>query len=139
MTDAIVDKLLTLTASEWTLAVGGLVTLAAAFPRITGPLRESWEGLLASKRRAAELRDDADIKDLRRQVENLAAELRRQSTVIAEMRAEMQRRDTALHDHYPWDVRAYQLIIAKIGKEAIEPPPPLWPSEPDASITPSVG
>ena len=132
--EPISDALTRPSAVPWVIGLGILTMIMTAAPKWFGGAGDAWVAWLNGRRRAAEARDDADIKDLRRQVENLTAELERVRDEVRATRSEMRRRDAALHDHYPWDVQAYQLIIAHLGEGAIGPPPSLWPPEPWSSI-----
>lgn len=105
-------------AVPWVLAASFLLVLAQRFPGLMGPWSKAWEEHVDSRRRTAEKRDDADIADLRRQVEYL-------TRVVTEIRSDIVRRDAALHDHSPWDYQAVRLI-GELGGH-IDPPPPLWP------------
>lgn len=120
--------------STWVLLVGLLGYAASQLPAITKSSGNAITSWFESKRRTAELRDDADITDLKRQVGNLTEELSRLRAEMGCLRAEIRRRDRVLHDHYRWDVKAYQLIVSRLGEAVIEPPPDLWPLEPDASL-----
>ena len=120
--------------STWVLIIGVVTFAISQLPKITDSGGNALTRWLESKRRTAELRDDADITDLKRQVGNLTEQLTRLRAEMGCLRAEIRRRDRVLHDHYRWDVKAYQLIVSRLGEAVIEPPPDLWPLEPDASL-----
>ena len=106
----------------WVLYVLGAVlvvtAVAAAVPKVLGPIGQAWAAWLESRRRAAVARDDADITDLRRQRDYLRG-------VADERLEEITRRDALIAAHAPWD-RERWTAAAAAGHD-VPPPPPLIP------------
>ena len=106
----------------WVLYVLGAVlvvtAVAAAVPKVLGPIGQAWAAWLESRRRAAVTRDDADITDLRRQRDYLRG-------VADERLEEIARRDALIAAHTPWD-RERWTAAAAAGHD-VPPPPPLIP------------
>lgn len=128
--DDVPDVLLNSPLSLWVLGIGVVTYVFAQLPKITESGGNALTRWIEAQQRTAEMRDDADITDLKRQVANLTTELARVRAEMATMRADMQHRDqNALH-HYRWGITAYQLIVSEIGPGAINPPPDLWVKEP---------
>lgn len=111
--------------STWVLVIGLIGFAFSQLPKITDSGGNALTRWLESKRRAAELRDDADITDLRRQVANLTVSLNGVRAEVRTLHIEIRLRDRILHEHFAWDVLAYQKIIRLGGQ--IDPAPPLWP------------
>lgn len=114
-----VDDLMQYPAGSIAVVIIGVIgMIAAVAPKWLGGFGKAWEEWLLAKRRADELRDDADITELQRQIKHLTSRL---DHVIADI----EHRDRALHCHAPWDHEAVTEIARLGGK--IAPPPPLWP------------
>lgn len=90
------------------IAVAVLIVIAAGGDRISGPFYR----MLATRRRAASDKDDADITDLKRQVKNL--EDWRQAT------------EGRMAEHAKWDSRVYQVLLEAGSGDQVGPPPPLF-------------
>ena len=128
--DAVPDALANSPLSLWVLGIGAVTYLFTQLPKITEGGGNALTRWIEAQQRTAEMKDDADISDLKRQVANLSTELARVRAEMATLRADMQHRDqNALH-HYRWGITAYQLIVAEIGPTAINPPPDLWVKDP---------
>ena len=116
--------------SLWVLGIGAVTYLFTQLPKLTEGGGHALTRWIEAQQRTAEMKDDADITDLKRQVANLTTELARVRAEMATLRADRQHRDqNALH-HYRWGITAYQLIVAEIGPTAINPPPDLWVKDP---------
>ena len=115
------------TFSMWVLAIGVVGYVFTLLPKITESGGNAWTKWLESKRRTAEIRDDADIVELRRQIDILTASLQQVRDEVHALQAEIRLRDRLLHTHFVWDVKAYQTIVRLGGR--IEQAPPLFPTE----------
>lgn len=113
--------------STWVLVIGVVTFAISQLPKITDSGGNAITRWLESKRRAAELRDDADIVELRRQINILTASLQQVRHQVHALQAEIRLRDRVLHDHFIWDVKAYQTIVRLGGH--IEQAPPLFPTD----------
>lgn len=118
--------------SLWVLGIGVVTYLFTQLPKITEGGGNALTRWIEAQQRTAEMRDDADITDLKRQVANLTAELSRMRREVVDLRADMRHRDNVAWDHYRWGVTAYRLIVSGIGPQAIDPPPDLWVQDPSA-------
>lgn len=114
-----------------TAIVGVLIIVAAAAPKITGPLRESWESLILGARRTHAERDDADIGSLKRQVAILTGQVTGLRDDIAGLRHYQSAHDATLVQHRHWDLHV--LEIAGRHGIALPAPPPLYPDAPTLS------
>ena len=100
------------------IIITAAIAVASAFPKVAGPLAEGWEKVTDSARRTAIAKDDADVADLKRQVEHLTVQ-------VGLLRRDIVHRDAFLSRHAAWDALV-RVEAAKVGLD-LPPPPSLWP------------
>lgn len=109
------------------IIITALLAIASAFPKLVGPLADGWERIIDSARRTASAKDDADVADLKRQVEHLTVQ-------VGQLRRDIVHRDAFLSRHATWDALV-RVEAAKVGLE-LPPPPSLWPVVDDDPVHP---
>lgn len=111
------------------------VIVAQAFPRVLGPWQKSVEAIISARRRVRAAGRNADIDELRAQVDNLQQMLDATRTDVRELLRDKDQHYSALITHALWD----QAMIAAVIKAGGTPPPPptLWPNGwPGADLAP---
>lgn len=112
------------------LVVFILKLVSDAFPNVLGPISRAIHETAAAKRRAAadrrrseSARDDADIADLKRQIEILTSARADDRRVLDEMRASQKAHEHTLMVHDQWDLA----VLNDPSHAQRVPRPPLYP------------
>lgn len=117
--------------------VGVAVIVAAAFPRVLGPLWHGWQAWVLGARRTQDEQHKADIAALTGRVDLLSRMVADYRHEVDEMRREQNAHNDVLSDHATYDQAMIALVIQLGG----QPPPyrPLWPTRPDGHPTATPG
>ena len=99
------------------ILAGTFVVLAAAFPKILGPISEALSDWLEASRARAAAKDDADIVEREREKAYLQG-------IVDALRAELAHRDRLIAIHTAWD---YEMLEGR-NPPYLDPIPPLYPA-----------
>lgn len=103
------------------VALGAVIMIAQAWPKVLGPIGEAFREWARSKRAAEAESEDADWEDLKQERDYLRG-------VADERLREIRARDELIMAHAPWDWRMFEDAV-RAGSSP-EPPPPLIPHIP---------
>lgn len=101
-----------------TIAVGVLVIISMAVPKIMGPLGTAFSDWTKQRRRVSTETDDARVADMQVDISYLKAEL-------ISLRAEMRSRNELIRVHEEWDRELIRAYLDSIPGANIPTPPKL--------------
>ena len=110
--------------------VGVAVIVAAAFPRILGPLRQGWQAWVLGARRTQDEQHKADIAALTDRVDLLSRMVADYRHEVDEMRREQNTHNDVLSDHATYDQAMIALVVSLGGTPL--PYRALWPTCPSS-------